>query len=360
MMKKIEQLMLLATCLAIMVVAALQRDGSIWGHRPADTAPTTEATPDTARAIQTMADGTLVINTTTLAPDIMGYGGRVPLEVSVKDGKVVRVEALPNSETPEFFSHAATLLKQWNGKTVDDALAQQVDAVSGATFSSRAIIANMRAALQQAASVSATPTLQDRMDLRPKTIAGLIVVLMGAVVPLFYRRKAYRYLQLGLNTVVLGLWGGTFLNWSMFVAFCSGGIDLWMSLIPVVMLVTAFVYPLFGKKNHYCTHICPFGSVQELAGKATKRKWKPSQATVRRLNQLRQALFAVLMVLMLTGTGFQWMDYELFSAFIFQSASVVVIVMAVVFVVLSVFVTRPYCRFVCPTGTLFKLAEGNK
>jgi polyferredoxin len=63
---------------------------------------------------------------------------------------------------------------------------------------------------------------------------------------------------------------------------------------------------------------------------------------------------------MLTGTGFEWMDYELFSAFIFQSAATVVIVLAIVFVVLSVFVTRPYCRFVCPTGTLFKLAEGNK
>ena len=198
------------------------------------------------------------------------------------------------------------------------------------------------------------------MDHSAKTIAGLIVVLMAAIVPLFYRGKRYRTAQLVLNVVVLGLWGGTFLNWSMFVAYFSGGINVWISLVPIVMLVTAFIYPLFGKKNYYCTHICPFGSLQELAGRPMKRKWKLGSTTVKWLGRFRQALFATLMVLMLTGTGFEWMDYELFSAFIFRSAATVVIVLAIVFVVLSVFVTRPYCRFVCPTGTLFKLAEGNK
>lgn len=66
------------------------------------------------------------------------------------------------------------------------------------------------------------------------------------------------------------------------------------------------------------------------------------------------------MILMLTGVSFEWMDYEVFSAFIFRSAATVVIIMAVTFVLLAIFVPRPYCRFVCPTGTLLKLAEGNR
>ena len=80
-----------------------------------------------------------------------------------------------------------------------------------------------------------------------------------------------------------------------------------------------------------------------------------SPTLIRRLNFFRELLFAVLMVLMATGVFAEWADYELFTAFAFQSASIVVIVLAVVFVVLSVFVPRPYCRFVCPTGSLFKL-----
>ncbi|MCI7310122.1 MAG: 4Fe-4S binding protein, partial [Prevotella sp.] len=42
-------------------------------------------------------------------------------------------------------------------------------------------------------------------------------------------------------------------------------------------------------------------------------------------------------------------------AFVFQAAGWVVLVFAALFMVLAIFVPRPYCRFVCPTGTLFKM-----
>ena len=54
------------------------------------------------------------------------------------------------------------------------------------------------------------------------------------------------------------------------------------------------------------------------------------------------------------------MDYEVFSAFVFQTASAFVLVLGIVVVVLSLFVPRPYCRFVCPTGTLLRLAENRR
>ena len=114
----------------------------------------------------------------------------------------------------------------------------------------------------------------DRLDLRAKTIIGFIVVLMAAIIPLFVKNKRYRVFQLLLNFVVLGLWGGTFISWSVLVGFMSGGMNVWISLIPIIMLITAFIYPLFGKKNYYCTHVCPLGSVQELAGMTNHNKLK--------------------------------------------------------------------------------------
>jgi len=359
-MKKLEQIVLLLTCLALMMVAAIQRDGRVWGHDLAQTAQTDTTAQEAASPMTTLPDGTVVINTTTLGKDIAGYAGPIPLEVHIADGKVTKVVALKNNETPDFFAEARELLDSWNGKTLDEALATKVDVVSGATFSSRAIIGNARAALQYASNNAAETSLLDKLDLSLKTVVGLIVVLMAAIVPLFFRNKHYRTAQLVLNVAVLGFWCGTFLNWSLFVGYMSSGINLWISLIPIVMLVTAFVYPLFGKKNYYCINICPFGSAQDLAGKAYRKKWKLGKQTAKRLGYFRQALFAVLMLLMAAGVAFEWMDYEVFSAFIFQSASAVVIAIAVVFVVLAIFVPRPYCRFVCPTGTLFKLAEGNK
>ena len=147
---------------------------------------------------------------------------------------------------------------------------------------------------------------------------------------------------------------------SLLVGFVSGGIDSWMSLIPIIMMATAFAYPLFGKKNYYCSNVCPCGSLQDLAGMAHRRKWHMSQKVARRLDYFRQGLFNVLVVLLVTGIWTEWMDYEVFSAFVFQTASAFVLVLGSVVGVLSLFVPRPYCRFVCPTGTLLRLAENRR
>ncbi len=340
----------------ILMVAAIQRDGKVWGHSLKTMFSDSVQTAKT-ETMRTLDDGTKVINTTLLGKDIVGYGGAVPLDIYIKDGKIVQVKALKNSETPEFFEEVKPLLTKWNGKTIEQAQALKVDGISGATFSSRGVIGNMHRGLAYAAQKAVEPTIWEKMNLDAKAVAGLLVVLLAAIVPLFYRNKHYRTVQLLLNVVVLGFLCGTFLSWSLFVNFMSSGINFWASLVPIIMLITAFVYPLFGKKNYYCTNICPCGAFQDLAAKTKNRKWRMSANTVKRLNAFRKVLFAVLLVLTLTGIWLEWIDYEVFSAFIFQTASVFVLVLGGVVAALSFFVPRPYCRFVCPTGTLFKIAE---
>jgi FMN-binding domain protein len=352
-MKNLQQIILLFACILVLAVAAVQRDGKLLGNHVLS--KDKQETKNKIDTLRTLDDGTVVLNTTFLAKDVKGFAGAVPLEIYLKKGKVEQVKALHNSETPEFMQEARELLGRWNGKTTEQALAMKVDGVTGATYTSNAIIGNMKAGLQYAAKNVKETSFFDKLDLRTKTIIGLFVVLMAAIIPLFVKNKRYRVFQLLLNFVVLGLWGGTFISWSVLVGFMSGGINVWISLIPIVMLITAFVYPLFGKKNYYCTHVCPLGSVQELAGMANHNKWKMSKQTTEYLDHFRKVLFWILMLLMLAGVWSQWMDYELFVAFVFNSAAWVIILIAVVFILLSFFVPRPYCRFVCPMGSLLKL-----
>lgn len=359
--KNYKQLLALATCIIALAVVAVVRDGQVWGHKMSMAQKEVVKKSGDVNVMKSLPDGTVIINTSSLAKDVNGYGGNVPLEIYLKDGKIVKMKALKNSETPEFFGEASKLLTAWNGRTVAEAQKMKVDGISGATFSSRGIIGNVQRGLQYAAKNAVKPSLSDNMDFSAKNIAGLVVVLMGAIIPLFYRKKTYRTVQLVLNVAVLGLWCGTFLSYSLMVGYMSSGINVWISVIPIIMLVTAFVYPLFGKKSHYCTYICPCGSLQELAGRANKRnKLRMKPETVKMLGKFREILWAVLMMMMLIGVGFEWMDYEIFSAFIITSASVTVLVLAAIFLVLSVFIPRPYCRFVCPTGTLFKVAQNSK
>ena len=132
-MKKVKQIALLLVCIILVMGAAYQRDGRIFGK---EQTTTTQDTIQAAEPMRTLDDGTRVINTSTLGKDITGYAGRVPLEIYLsQEGKIVQVKALKNTETPEFFNEAKALLTKWNGKTPEEALALKVDAVSGATFS---------------------------------------------------------------------------------------------------------------------------------------------------------------------------------------------------------------------------------
>ena len=127
-------------------------------------------------------------------------------------------------------------------------------------------------------------------------------------------------------------------------------------IITLVLLVIGLIYPLFDKPNYYCAWICPFGSLQELAGKVCKKKWRLSPGLVKGLDTFRQVLWVALLSLLYAGWAVGWIDYEIFTAFIVESASWIIIAVGGLFVCLSLFVSRPFCRFVCPTGSLLKHA----
>lgn len=350
---KLQQLLCLLTCVLMVAAVSIRRDGKVVGrnvNQQQTVAPKTEP-------MIVLEDGSVRLNTTEFGKDIVGYGGTVPLEITLQDGRVKSIRALANSETPDFFKEASALLTKWNGQTVEDARKMKVDAVSGATFSSKAIIGNVQRGLQYAAKNPVKTSVWPEFDFSAKAIAGLVVVLLAAIVPLFIKDRRYRIAQQILNVIVLGFWCGSFLNYASIVSYMSNSMNIVALIVPVIMLITAFVYPLFGKKSYYCTHVCPFGSLQEFAGKCVGYKVRMKPTTVKRLDMFRQILWAILMLCLWTGAWFDWIDYEPFSAFVFQSASWVVIAIAVAFVALSTVIMRPYCRFVCPTGSLLKYSQ---
>ena len=96
---------------------------------------------------------TFVVNTEKLGKEVMGYAGTTPLEIYVVDGKIDRIVALENHETPAYFQKVqeSPIFTSLIGKTVKEASEVQLDAVSGATWSSKAVIENIRLGLKQAA-----------------------------------------------------------------------------------------------------------------------------------------------------------------------------------------------------------------
>ncbi len=93
-------------------------------------------------------NGVIVVNTTTLAKDVKGFKGETPVKIYIKKGKVVKVVALKNRETPQFFNKAKAVLAKFEGKSTSKAAKMSVDGVTGATYSSKALVKNVQAGLK--------------------------------------------------------------------------------------------------------------------------------------------------------------------------------------------------------------------
>ena len=94
-------------------------------------------------------NGAYVVNTTEIAKDVMGYEGTTPLKVYIRKNKIEKIEFLPNQETPKYWNAAKKHLQnKWDGKTVKEAKTMEVDGRTGVTFSSDAVKANVKRALE--------------------------------------------------------------------------------------------------------------------------------------------------------------------------------------------------------------------
>ncbi len=102
---------------------------------------------------KTPKNKSFVVNTEKLGKEVMGYAGRTPVEIHVVEGRIEKIVALPNSETPAYFQRVqeSPIFTSLVGKTVKEASEVQLDAVSGATWSSKAVIENIRLGLKEAA-----------------------------------------------------------------------------------------------------------------------------------------------------------------------------------------------------------------
>lgn len=120
---KLQQLLCLLTCVLMVVAVSIRRDGKVAGWNVKNQ----QTVSQKADPMVVLDDGSALMNTSELGKDIVGYGGNVPLEITLREGRVENIRALANSETPDFFRLASALLTKWNGQTIEDAQKIGVD-----------------------------------------------------------------------------------------------------------------------------------------------------------------------------------------------------------------------------------------
>ena len=116
------------------------------------------------------SDDGYTFNTKDIAPDIQGVGGPIEMLVRLdKNGNIVDVKILSHNETPEYAKGITepSFLNQFKGKNADDdfIIGKDVDAVTGATISSKAVIDTLKTSLQRYKNMTGP---------KPETSSGIL------------------------------------------------------------------------------------------------------------------------------------------------------------------------------------------
>jgi|GEM_PF-3307786 len=290
------------------------------------------------------------------------YGG--PLSVAVvadEAGVVQQVAILHSTDTSTYLSKVVEsgILDPFPGSRLN--ALPVVDAISGATISSTAILEGIQRAGAHIATarqgnpapISKTSSPLNRKDVI-KSMA--VVLLFGCALCVAGRRfpwskKKGRYALMAVSTLVLGFLYGTQFSLASMHLLISGG---WMqglaSYAALICLVLAIAVFFMTRKNLYCATLCPFGAVQEGLGRITgcsppkRTPWMTWTARLITLMALSAALF------------FQnpsKASFEPFGMAFNFTGSDALFAMTIVIVIGSLMVKRPWCRLFCPVTGLF-------
>ena len=124
--------------------------------------------------------------------------------------------------------------------------------------------------------------------------------------------------------------------------------------LPVTVLIF-FALPLlfalfFGRV--FCSSVCALGAIQDLV--AIKPLNLPRQITIG-LSVIPYAYLGLAVLLAATDTGFLICRYDPFIGFFRLTGNAPYLYLGAAFLLVGVFIARPYCRFFCPYGVLLGL-----
>ncbi len=304
-----------------------------------------------------------IVNTSPLSDEIYGYNSTTPLTIFLDENdRISEVEICENRETRGYLNKVINsgYLDLWDGLTPKEAATHNVDAVSGCTFTSIAVAQSLQIRMQDLSKEKGKMAIDRKLLARQ--ICIVLVTILAAIC--FFnpnKTKILRYVTLLLSIAILGFWTNSLLSLALFFNWMTNGISLAIQLPLLIIAVLAILLPLFTKKSFYCQYLCPFGAAQEFVGvigqKATGNRQKTSSVKSKVFNffvVFRKVILLVLLLIVALGVGLDLSVVEPFPIFNYQSIGFGVAIFAAVIIVASVFIKKPWCNYLCPTGTLLE------
>jgi len=301
------------------------------------------------------------------APDLFlsiegtsAYGGKMIVSVLVDSSGTIRdLKVGRHRETPSFLDKTEKkgLRKSIIGKSCDDPFVagEDVDAVSGATYTSEAIIrcaqmGSRRIAKDQLGKeVTESEVAALEIGVPEISLIILYVLALLGIYRITKYKKALRWVTMLGGLAILGFWFSVPLTLSRMNIFLLGYFPDWHTQFFWYLLLGGFVLSiLLTRKNIYCTWICPLGGFQECLGAVGGAKPRFSRKFNRIMTWIQRGVALLAILLALYFRNPVQLNYEIFGVALSLTGATYLFVMTGVFILASLFIRRPWCNYLCP------------
>ncbi|HHY25560.1 MAG TPA: 4Fe-4S binding protein [Desulfitobacterium dehalogenans] len=286
------------------------------------------------------------------------YGGPIAIATGINPhGVIIGTAIIEHKDSPSFIRVVMKhgYLKQFEDKKITDPLSikKDINAISGATYSSRGIAEAISIGSHEVARNQFGLDVEDEeaafvFGMREGSIIFLIILMLVGVA---LKSDRIRWITMAGSLVLIGFQYNTPISLSNLASFLMGYLPsirqnlvwyIFLTVIPILMF-------LIGK-NLYCFWLCPFGALQELLAKVFVRKDVISCS--RALEQKAVLVRYVLIYIALLGAvAYQspgLAGYEPFATLFGMQGNITEWLVLAVVLFSSLFIRRFWCRFFCP------------
>ncbi|NOR46402.1 MAG: 4Fe-4S binding protein [Candidatus Delongbacteria bacterium] len=297
--------------------------------------------------------------------EIKGYAGNVPvIIIADMEEAILGLGLMKNRETPSWISglNNVKFFDSWNGKKIEEIKDHKVDTITGATYTTRAVMKiiekriSIFTGLTEYVSGAKKSTKISFLDHKVSIV--LYIILLLSIIAIFVKKlNKYKYILQILSIIFFGIITGHSISMYFLESFSIYGISIFTTYISLSMLALAIVIPLIFNRHLHCHYICPFGNIQTLLGKLPIKKIKLSGKIIKTLRRIRLLIFVSLIIVISTTLKINLSEIEPFTIFLFSSATLTTIIASAVIFVTSLFIKNPWCLYLCPTGQFFDLLK---
>jgi len=277
------------------------------------------------------------------------------------NGEVVGISVVKHSETPSWFDKVkeSGFIEDLLGKNYLDPfkLGEDVDGVSSATYTSRAIANSVLNASRKVAQnqlgleVPASP--------KPKIVFGVPEITLIALFAIGYfgkqgnfkYKKQLRWISMLTGMVVLGFIYNSPLTLAYINKLLMGFWPEWQSNLYWYLLIGGILFVFtVDNKNPYCQWFCPFGGAQECLGAIGGARLISPGKHRNWMKWLRRFVvwFAIVIALLTRSSGLT--SYEIFGTLFSLLGNNIQFILLGIILIASLFIKRPWCTYLCPLG----------